>query len=261
MRLVRGADGRLRQGSSEKEIADIWAEQKRIRLAEAIKRDKELAEKKRKRQEFWKSIKKGKPARGLVLNVGPSAVPKDKIKSLLKKRPKGRLVTAGAILGVLLVAGLAFNLISGGSGKQDKKDKLASSGTDVLGAEKQTPDYKTLLPDGKSIGDLGGWERVSPKDKNPVFAYKDSIGQVSILVSQQPIPANFKGSVDTSVAKLASDFTANQKLPAAGTTAYVGTSIKGPQSVVLAKDDVLILIKSDSKVEDQQWVKYIESLK
>jgi hypothetical protein len=41
---------------------------------------------------------------------------------------------------------------------------------------KGTPEYTTVLPANKNIGELGGWTRVSPPDRNPVFAYIDKIG-------------------------------------------------------------------------------------
>ena len=50
--------------------------------------------------------------------------------------------------------------------------------------EKGTPSYDTLLPENKSIDQLGGWTRISPPDRNPVYAYTDQIGSTKIIVSQ-----------------------------------------------------------------------------
>jgi hypothetical protein len=129
-----------------------------------------------------------------------------------------------------------------------------------LAAEDEAPNYKTLLPTGKSINDLGGWHRVSPPDKNPVFAYADVIGGINVTVSQQPLPDSFKADVDGSVSKLAVSYSAKDEIIAGDTKVFVGTSVKGPQSAITVKDDVLVLIKSATKIGDKQWSDYVLSL-
>lgn len=124
-----------------------------------------------------------------------------------------------------------------------------------------SPTYDTVLPQNKSISALGGWKRVSPPDKEPVFAYADTIGGVAISVSQQPLPKGFSKNTDSQVAELASKFNATEKLEAGTTKAYVGTSAKGPQSVIFAKGNVLVLIKSQKKISNAAWAQYISALK
>ena len=123
------------------------------------------------------------------------------------------------------------------------------------------PDYKTALPSGTSIEKLGGWERVSPPGKDSVFAFTDKIGDVSITVSEQPLPASFKSDVSGKVAELAKAYSATNILDAKGTKAYIGTSAKGPQSTIFTKNELLILIKSQAKISDDAWIAYINSLK
>jgi hypothetical protein len=125
----------------------------------------------------------------------------------------------------------------------------------------EKPSYETILPSNKNVDQLGGWTRISPPENDPVYAYTDSIGNVSINVSQQPLPAAFKNNLDTQVSELAKKFNATTKLEANDTTAYIGTSAKGPQSVIFAKNDLLILIKSEQKIDDSAWAKYIDSLR
>ena len=122
------------------------------------------------------------------------------------------------------------------------------------------PDYTTILPEGKSVVTLGGWQRVSPPENDAVYAYSDEIDDTSITVSQQPIPAKFGRNASSQVEKLAKGYNATDKITADKTAVYIGTSAKGPQSVILAKDDLLILIKSQNKVSNDAWKKYIESL-
>lgn len=168
---------------------------------------------------------------------------------LLSRRRNIAIITiALVIIGSLL----AVTLIN----QRSEADNLANAEGIVSG----TPDYKTLHPTGKSVDELGGWKRISPAKKDPVFAYTDTIDNVSVSVSQQPLPESFAGNVDSQVAELAKKFNATTKLSTSDTSLYVGTSAKGPQSVIFAKDTVLILIKSQNKIDNTSWEKYVSSL-
>lgn len=124
----------------------------------------------------------------------------------------------------------------------------------------KSPDYSTVLPRDRSISDLGGWKRISPANSNPVFAYTDKVDNIAISVSQQPLPETFKTDTSGRIAELAKQFSATDKLDANGTDVYIGTSAKGPQSVIFSKNGLLVLIKSQQKAEDKSWIAYIESL-
>ncbi len=128
-----------------------------------------------------------------------------------------------------------------------------------LTAAGDKPSFTTILPSGKSVGSLGGWKRVSPPDAEAVFAYQDSIDTVDILVSQQVLPKDFKESPEKSLAEMAKKFNATNQVP--GTAAYIGTSAKGPQSVLLIKGKVLIMIKSEQYISPSSWTAYIQSLR
>src|SRR5437868_13763575 len=57
--LRRAADGRLRSAGEERDIADIWAEQERLRLKQAIEEDRRREERralKRQRREQRKQL-------------------------------------------------------------------------------------------------------------------------------------------------------------------------------------------------------------
>ncbi len=119
--------------------------------------------------------------------------------------------------------------------------------------------FQAVLPHGTTIDQLGGWRRVSPPDSAPVFAYSDQIADVQIIVSEQQVPSSLKG--DNKLAELAKKFSATDQLNITHTTAYIGTSAKGPQSVLLIKHDLLVLIKSKDNISDQDWIRYITSLR
>ncbi len=123
-------------------------------------------------------------------------------------------------------------------------------------------EYQTVLPDNKSISQLGGWRRVSPPESDPVYAYVDSIDGVAISVSQQPLPAAFAQGTDAQIAALAKKFNATDKLTAeGGAQFFMGTSAKGPQSVIFTKNGLLILMKSQQKIDTKSWIKYASSLR
>lgn len=123
-----------------------------------------------------------------------------------------------------------------------------------------TPEYDTVLPKGKDIAVLGGWTRVSPPDGNPVFAYVDTIGDATISVSQQPLPDEFKKDTDNQVAQLAQNFNASERITLGNMTVHIGTSVEGPQSIIFHKEGLLVLIKSKTTIETDQWAAYIDSL-
>jgi hypothetical protein len=161
----------------------------------------------------------------------------------LPRSKKAVLITIGSITVTAAAIGLFV---------QHRQAEMNSQAT--------LPSFQTVLPGTKSINELGGWERISPPEKEPVFAYVDSIGDVPVSISQQPLPAAFRNDTDGQVAELAKKFNATTKIDAGGTKVYVGTSAKGPQSAILTKNGVLILIKSQSKIDDAAWAEYVKSL-
>lgn len=121
-------------------------------------------------------------------------------------------------------------------------------------------EYQTVVPTGRTIGSLGGWKKISPPGKPAVYAFSDTIGGVIIHVSQQPLPDSFIGNSEARVAELAKSYNAQTTIDAGGTRAYLGTSAKGPQSVIFTKNNLLIMIKSQKKVPNASWSTYIKAL-
>ena len=80
-------------------------------------------------------------------------------------------------------------------------------------------------------------------------AFADTIDGVPVSVSQQPLPEVFKKDTDAHLSELAKSYNATDKMNADGTTVYIGTSAKGPQSALFVKNNLLILIKSQSKID------------
>jgi hypothetical protein len=269
--LVRGADGRLRPASGGVGLDDIWAEQKRLQLKEAILRDKKrTARKQRLRSMLTKRERKtGEPRPVEIkiqlprLSVSWIAVFFRKTRSIfanLRLSTRLRFILGGCA--AVFIAIMAWSLFAPGDSVPKVRD-TEKNGAGVLGSEQQgsVPQYNTVLPADRSIEDLGGWGRVSPQGKEPVYAYVDGIGGVRIMVSQQPLPDTFKKDTEEAVAKLAEGFNANEQITIGDVTAYIGTSVEGPQSVILTKDRILLLIKSDAEITKEQWMAYIGSLR
>lgn len=202
------------------------------------------------------------------ININLNSLPKlPKIKKpslpvvpqlITKARPFLLNKKAFALYGIAAISIVGFLGVSSFFG-DDNSSKTA--GAPNAGGNADAPTYKTLVPDDKNISELGGWKRVSPPESNPVFAYADKIDDVLINVSQQPLPENFKDDKKGKVKELAKSFSATQEISVDGNTLYLGASSKGPQSAIMLKDDTLILIKSQAKINDDKWREYAKSLR
>jgi hypothetical protein len=178
---------------------------------------------------------------------------------------KKRLIVIFIVVGVIVVVSYIIHSAFIHSLVKQQKIAEVSQSKNYTGATLQTPDYITLLPTGKTIESLGGWTRVSPSNRNPVFAFMDTIDGKPINVSQQPLPPelkDIKGNQDESqIVQLAQGYSANVKITASQTTVYIGTSAKGPQSVIFGKNNLLVLIKSSVTLTNDQWASYVNSLR
>lgn len=184
----------------------------------------------------------------------------NKVSHISKKVPvsKTRAIQICAVV-ILFAAGYAFAHRTSPAISNNPTATNQSKNNEPVGGT--TPSYDTLLPKGKSIETLGGWKRVSPNSSNPVFAFVDTLERVEISVSEQPLPSTFSNNPDEDVKDLAQGFNANERVVADDATVYfVGTSVKGPQSVILTKKGVLILIKAPIQIKNEVWSAYIANL-
>lgn len=127
----------------------------------------------------------------------------------------------------------------------------------VLSAHDQKPTFGTLTP--SSDGTVAADKKYDPQKK--VVSYTDAIGGVTITVSQQQLPGGFQDNPQEKVKKLAEDFSATEVLSTANPTAYLGTSAKGPQTVIFTKNGLLVFIQSANKIDTHDWAEYITNLK
>lgn len=123
------------------------------------------------------------------------------------------------------------------------------------------PTYKTLLPENKTISQLGGWTRVTPPGQEAAYSFSDTIDTVKITVTQQKLPSSFSSDIAGNIKQVASSYNATTTFEADTTTVYIGTSSKGPQSVIFSRNELLVLIVSEDELPTASWQRYILSLK
>lgn len=123
------------------------------------------------------------------------------------------------------------------------------------------PPFDALLPANKSIEQLGGWNKLTPPNTDPAYVFSDAIGAISITVSQQVLPTSFTANPGQSLTDLAKAYSATEQIEVDGTKVYIGTSSKGPQSVLFVKNNLLVLIKSQARVTNDAWDTYIRLLR
>jgi len=172
-------------------------------------------------------------------------------KRLNRSKRSSVLIIGGIVLIGAVAAGILIQQTA-----MTKEEAETSQSSELI----ENLEYQTVIPEGNTISDLGGWRRVSPPGEAPVYAYSDKIGGVAINVSQQPLPASFVGKVDREIAELAKAYSATTEITAGETKAYLGTSAKGPQSVIFTKNNLLIMIKSQQQITNDAWSDYIKAL-
>lgn len=162
------------------------------------------------------------------------------------RKPNKRLLTIAIVMITLGVAGLGLGIYQTHSSQAEVANDL--------------PNFSALVPKGKTIDQFGGWQKLSAPNGDVFYVFVDTVGGVSVNVSQQNLPGKFKADLDNKMAEMARAYNANNKLDVDGTKVYIGTSAKGPQSVIFTKNDVLVLMKSWSSISDADWITYIKSL-
>lgn len=179
-----------------------------------------------------------------------------------KKLWRRRYIRIAIAIGfVIVVAIITISILARNSPNSDEPTPGATSEVTEADRKAVVPYYETLLPEGKTIEALGGWTRVSPPDRNAVFAFTDLIGNNRIVVSQQPLPVDFKEDTEAQVDALAKGYKATEKITVNGSTVHIANSAKGPQSVVFAKGSLLFLIRSSLPLSNDEWIGYINTLK
>lgn len=291
LRLHRGIDGRIKTTSAENEddIGDVWAQQERIRLAEAIAEDKKRKDRKDlKKQTGLVGVAK-KDIRGVTDKVRvelfgersirkPSSIDEPersgiwkltKLQAVLvfQKIPKAALVVSGVLAGLLVV----YGVYSHHQTFRHQIDRVNVSRTANNSAQQHQPEPQPaqpvqnhdpikLLPAGKSIGFFGGWFSSNIAKIGNVYNFKEKIDGVVIVVGQQSLASQTGSDPGTTAQEVADYFSAKNMVSANGYPIYIGTSGQRTQTVIFEKDDTLVLIVSGGVLPDYIWTAYANSL-
>jgi hypothetical protein len=161
-----------------------------------------------------------------------------------------RKILAGAVALIIV-----FSYARAHLPKVGKSKAVPSAGGNVIGATAaKIPDFDVVTPVNN------GNTPVTKFADKPGASYQDKVGSVNITVSEQTLPDNFKIDPDGEIAKLAKNAYYNEEIDYGTIKAYVGTSAKGPQTLIMHKGSLLIFITSEAKIEKDAWVKYIGTL-
>ncbi len=175
---------------------------------------------------------------------------KSKYASLSRKQ---RIIGASALV-VVLVAVLGSFVLFG-----DTKNNPAADTKDVLGKQTVTIDFKPLLPNG-SESETSAHKTAVDGQNRPIYTFTDKIGITDLTVTEQPLPEKLKTNTDSELEKMAKDLYLTEVINASNPKAYMGTSIKGPQTVIFTKNGLLVFVQSQAKIDKDQWSDYITRL-
>lgn len=126
------------------------------------------------------------------------------------------------------------------------------------GFQSVSPDFKALTPNNAKQD----WKQSKPEGSSAaVYIFTDTIHDVPIKVSEQPLPPSFRDDPASKIAEVAQGFNATNTMQVNGLTVYIGTSTKGPQSVIFSDGTLLVLIKSDTTISSGAWADYIKTLR
>lgn len=164
------------------------------------------------------------------------------------KPPKNkRLFITAVVMIAIGFSGLGFGIYQAHSSKADETSN--------------SPNFTPILPEGKSMSNLEGWQKLTSPDGDIFYAFVDTVNGVTVNVSQQQLPGKFKSDLSNKMLEMARAEKLTTKLEAAdGVKIYLGTSAKGPQSVMFTKNGVLISMKSWAAIPDADWITYVNSM-
>jgi len=124
----------------------------------------------------------------------------------------------------------------------------------TAGAVKTQADFKVLTP---------ATEQASAQKydaKRDLVTYTTTFSGVRLTVSQQALPANFDKD-PAAILKTADSIRAKQMIETVRGPLYIATNDEaGDQLAVYASKDLLVLIHTDRKLDDESWKSFVEQL-
>lgn len=173
-----------------------------------------------------------------------------------KLRQNRNYFIAGASVLVLVVSTFAGGAYIKRSADARKAAKAAAAVTQKAKAVKTKPEFEPV-----TSGAAAEPAKSAYDSTKGVYSFADKVAGKDVIVSQQPVPEQFKSAFDA-VNDIAESLKAGQSTAINGGTAYIATDEQaGAQTVVFSKNNLLIFIQSPFKHSQAQWQAYINSLK
>jgi hypothetical protein len=213
--------------------------------------------------------------RRLVRSIGnKSKIASSKVSMVTRNAtPLQRTITSVAVIVMILItAGLGTRTGSPRPGTSIQDD---SNLTEVAGVQSESSDKTTQVPEDSgtstsnpsfdiltpTIGFKGGIERTTPVG-DKIYTYSDKIGGIKVEVTQQPLPESLNKDRDSKLAEFAKNNNMTSVIQIDEEKVYHGKNEKsGVQSVMAYKDGLLIFIRCDTVVSDDNLTGYILGLK
>ena len=128
---------------------------------------------------------------------------------------------------------------------------------EVAGSSK-TPSYAPLTPETVTNGQVSGAQY---DNKKQLYKYNDEYKGVSLTISQQPIPDQLRDN-PAKIADIAkTSISATEKILTTNGDAYIVTDEKtNTQRLVLVHRQLLVFIQSYDRLDNVDWLVYIQNL-
>jgi hypothetical protein len=175
-------------------------------------------------------------------------------KQLYKTYRKQTMIAGGVAIVLIMVVG-AFKVLSVRQAKTEA-DKPKSA------QEQALADFNPLVPL-ENLTDATGKQskpefKYDPEKK--VLGYATEYNGVHLTISQQGVPENFKSN-PASLMSVAQSIGAGTPLETQKGSAYIGTDENAEaQTAVFATDEVLVFIRTDKTLDEEEWKFYINQL-
>lgn len=182
------------------------------------------------------------------------ALPKLKKPTLPKLPYKKIAIWTGVVVTVLVISLVAHKVIVS---VMDHRKEVQAAHALSLAKSVAKPTFTPLLPKGKSQ-DIG--KTASFDGSRDTYSYGDTFNGTPLIVSQQPLPANFD-SAQAAVTKIAKSLNATTPIISKVGTAYLSTDSKsGAQTIVFSNNGVLVFVQSSFNHAASDWKYYLDSL-
>ena len=118
------------------------------------------------------------------------------------------------------------------------------------------PKFDFVQPEGRPIEK----SKIAYDSVRNFAKYDDEINGIPITVSQQPMPSQYKNDLIGGAKKIAGDFGATEELSVDGQLMYLGKDEKGPMTLILTKNEILIFILTSKQIDKNGLMVYASNL-